>query len=241
MVGVNKMAISAKKLKSPGEETKTFQQQAYSFVKTRVMNRDLKPGQYITDNQIGNELNISRTPVREALRLLEHEGFLFRQARRGWRVYSLSLEDINEIFDIKETLEGVIVKWAVKCNDKGKRATLKEEMKRMKQATSAHDHEAWRQTDMELHRIIFSMCGNERASRIINDLNDQWYRVRIGLVAMQGRMERSTLEHEAIVESILAGNGDGAERLMRNHLNNLRQELVRVLVNLVLPFAQNGV
>ena len=84
------------------------------------------------------------------------------------------------------------------------------------------------------------MCSNERASRIINDLNDQWYRVRIGLIAIEGRMQRSLYEHEAFVESILAGDGDSAEREMRRHLNNLREQLVRVLVNLVLPFAQNG-
>lgn len=227
--------------KPPAEKNKTLQQQAYNFVKMRVMNRDLKPGQYITDSQVSNELGISRTPVREALRLLEHEGFLIRQAGRGWRVYSLSLEDIHEIFDIKETLEGRIARWAAGCHDKEKRAALKETMKKMKQAAQANNHEAWRETDLELHRVIFAMSDNERASRIINDLNDQWYRVRIGLVTMQGRMERSTHEHEAIVESILAGNGEEAERQMKTHLNNLRHELERVLVNLVLPFVQNGV
>jgi len=225
----------------PSGDTKSLQKEAYDFVKIKIMNRDLKPGQYITDNRIANELNISRTPVREALSLLEHQGFLIRQTGRGWRVYSLSLEDIHEIFDIKETLEGMIARWAAKCNDKEKRVSLKEAMKRMKQANTANNHEAWRQTDIELHRIIFSMSGNERASRIINDLNDQWYRVRIGLVAMQGRMERSTFEHEGIVETILTGDGDEAERQMRTHLINLRHELERVLVNLVLPFVQYGI
>ena len=84
------------------------------------------------------------------------------------------------------------------------------------------------------------LAVNKRAARIINDLNDQWYRVRIGLAAMEGRVHRSNIEHTAFVESILSGDGAAAEKQMRSHLNNLRQEIVNVLINLVLPFAQNG-
>lgn len=219
----------------------TYQQQAYEFVKARIMNLDLKPGQYVTDSQIAGELNISRTPVRDALRLLEHEGFLISEARRGWKIYSLSLEDIHEIFDIKVALEGMITGQAAECNDKEKRAALRDAMERMKQAAAANDDEVWRQADVELHDTIFSMCPNERAARIIRNLNEQWWRVRIGFLAMQGRIERSNPEHEAIVEGILAGDGEEAERLMRVHLNNVREELVRLLVNLVLPFVQEGV
>ncbi len=220
---------------------KPLQQKAYHFIKSRIMNRDLKPGQYLTDIQIANELSISRTPVRDALGRLEHEGFLVSQTGRGWKVYSLSLEDIHEIFDIKVSLEGMIARRAAECKDEKKRSTLRDAMEQMKKAASANDHDAWRQADMQFHRTIFSMCNNERASRIINDLNDQWYRVRIGLIAMEGRVERSNREHEAIVTGVLAGDGGEAERQMRSHLNDLRQELEHVLVNLVLPFAQNGV
>ena len=110
----------------------------------------------------------------------------------------------------------------------------------MKAAEKVKDNKAWRKNDLELHRIMLAMAGNKRAARIVNDLNDQWYRVRIGLVAMEGRVHRSNLEHTAFVESILSCDGPAAEKQMRSHLNNLRQEIVNVLTNLVLPFAQNG-
>ena len=85
------------------------------------------------------------------------------------------------------------------------------------------------------------MAANDRAARIIQNINDQWHRIRIGFVAMEGRMERSSAEHSAFVAGILAGDGDVAESLMRSHLNNVRQDLVRLLVNLVLPFVQEGI
>ena len=225
----------------PTGPTTTYQQQAYDYVKAQIMNLDLKPGQYVTDSQVAGELNISRTPVREALRRLEQEGLLINQARRGWKVYTLSLEDIQEIFDIKEALEGMTARRAAGCQDEELRSALRAAMDRMRQAAEADDPDAWLEADAQLHDVIFAMGANERASNIIGSLNDQWHRVRIGFVAMQGRIERSNPEHEVIVDRILAGDGEEAERHMRLHLNNVRQELVRLLVNLVLPFVEEGV
>jgi DNA-binding GntR family transcriptional regulator len=239
--GINDMTKPAKPRQPDSRETRTLQKKAYDFIKEKIMNRELKPGHYITDSQLASELGISRTPVREALRLLEHEGFLISRTRKGWQVYSLSLKDIHEIFDIKETLESLMARKAAGCKDKEKRAQLKTTMDRMKRAALADNHEAWREADVKLHDILFEMSGNERASRAIRELNEQWYRVRLGLVAMQGRVERSNGEHEAVIEKILSGDEDGAERCMRNHLHNLREELEHLLVNMVLPYVENGI
>ena len=223
------------------ESTGTLQEQAYDYVKAQIMNLELKPGQYITDSQVASELNVSRTPVREALRRLEQEGLLVNQARRGWKVYALSLEDIHEIFDIKASLEGMLARRAATCQDEGLQKSLREAMEGMKRAARTGDGDAWLEADFQLHRVIFSMGGNERAAGIIQNLNDQWHRVRIGFLAMQGRIERSNPEHEAVVDMILSGDSQEAERLMRIHLDNVRDELVRLLVNLVLPFVREGV
>ena len=226
---------------SRAESGPTYQQLAYDFVKARIMNLELKPGQYITDSQVAGDLNISRTPVREALRRLEQENLLINEARHGWKVYALALKDIHEIFDIKETLEGLIIRRAAAYKGEELRRTLKEALERMQRATQDGDSDAWLEADAQLHEIIFTMGGNERASNIIRGVNDQWYRVRIGLQALEGRMQRSTPEHEHIVEHILAGDGEEAARLNRTHVNSVRDELVRVLVNLVFPFAEEGV
>jgi DNA-binding GntR family transcriptional regulator len=196
----------------PAGPAATYQQQAYDFVKAQIMNLDLKPGQYVTDSQVAGELHISRTPVREALRRLEQEGLLINQARR-----------------------------AAECQNEELRSALRAAMGRMQRAAEADDPDAWLEADAQLHDVIFAMGANERASNIIGSLNDQWHRVRIGFVAMQGRIERSNPEHEMIIDRILAGDGEEAERQMRLHLNNVREELVRLLVNLVLPFVEEGV
>lgn len=205
------------------------------------MNLRFKPGEYITDTQIANELNISRTPVREAFTRLQNEGLLVNEARRGWRVYTLTIADIHELFDIKEVVEGMIARKAAACADERLRDAFQAALERMSQAAEAGDSAAWLQADIALHNVLFDMANNERARRLVMNLNDQWHRVRIGFVAMQGRTRRSTQEHFDFADAILAGDGEEAEKRMRRHLNNVREELVRLLINVVLPFVQEGV
>ncbi len=221
--------------------TEPLPQLAYSYIKERILNRVFTPGQQLTDTQLAEELGISRTPVRDALRQLTHEGFLVNQARRGWQVYSLSLEDIHEIFELKEALEGLIAHQAAHCTDEEKRALLKSTMEKMKQAAGVNDFNAWREADHELHQIMFSMAHNERAWRIVENLNEQWYRLRIGYIALEGRIQRSCLEHEPIIDSILAGDGGVAEQCIRLHIDNVHHDLVHMLVNMVFPFTKGGV
>ena len=162
-----------------------------------------KPGQ----RELCTELDISRTPVREALHRLENEGLLQNEARRGWRVYSLSLEDIHEIFDIKESVEGMIARRAAVCTDTALRQQLQGALADMERACQVDDAEAWLAADIAIHEVLFQMAPNERARRVVLNLNDQWHRVRIGFVALRGRMQDSTVEHRAFVEAIrIAGD-----------------------------------
>ncbi|MEJ2708774.1 MAG: GntR family transcriptional regulator [Anaerolineales bacterium] len=219
----------------------TFQQQAYQYIKDQIMNLGFKPGEYITDGKIAAHLNFSRTPVREAFHRLEKEGLLIYETRRGWKIYTLSLDDIHEIFDLKNIIEGMLARKAASCQDDRLRKSLQEAFIDMHRSAEENDTGAWTEADSRLHETIFNMAGNERAQNVINNLNDQWHRVRIGFVARTGRMERSASEHEAFVQAILEGNGEAAERHMRDHLERLREELVNLLENMVLPFVQEGV
>jgi len=219
----------------------TYQQQAYDYIKRNIIELKFKPGEFVADTQIAEELGVSRTPVREALYKLENEGLLVGVARRGWRVYSLSLEDIQDIFDIKVSIEGMIAAKAAACADETLRQQLRDAVQQMKTAVAADDPKAWLEADFALHDVLYQMAGNERAQRIVANLNDQWHRLRIGFSAMEGRIQRSAEEHETFVQAILDMDAERAEREMRDHLNQVRAELVRLLVNLVLPYVEDGV
>lgn len=220
---------------------KTYQEQAYEYVKSSILNLNLKPGEYITDQQVADEMNISRTPVREAFRLMQREGLLDYQPRRGWKVYTLTLDDIHEIFDIKVAIEGMTANKASQCTEDDLRNKLKGCLEKMREAKETDNRDLWLEVDPILHLTIFEMAKNERAHRIIENINDQWHRVKIGFIARTEHMNRSFAEHEAFVDAILDGKGQEAQHHMSEHLNNIRAELVHLLTTMVLPYVKDGV
>jgi len=222
------------------KEPSTYQQYTYDYVRGQIINLGFKPGEYITDSQIAEKLEISRTPVREAFQRLEKEGLLVNEARKGWRVYMLDLEDIYEIFELKIAIEGMLVHKAAECSDEGLRKDLAEALNDMKKATAANDPEIWLQADIHLHNILFLMANNERAEKIIENLNDQWHRLRLGYVALQGRTKTSIGEHEGFVASVLAGDAEKAETQMHEHLARVRDDLIQLVEKLIMPFSNRG-
>ena len=200
----------------------------------------LKPGKYITDAEIAEQLSISRTPVREAFQRLEKEGLLVNESRKGWRVYMLDLEDIYEIFELKIVIEGMIVRKAAECQDEGLRKELAEALDEMRKAAAEGDVNVWLQTDIHLHNILFLMAKNERAERIVANLNDQWHRLRLGYIALQGRTKTSIKEHEKFVGHVLESNPDEAEEQIQIHLTRVRDDLIQLVVNVVIPYTDTG-
>ncbi len=134
----------------------TLQEQAYQFIKSKIINLGFKPGEYLTDLQIAESLGISRTPVREAFRMLEREGLLVYEPKRGWRVYSLTINDITEIFEIKINLECLLAKKAAKCTDEILRKKLKDMILDMRKAADADDVNSWVNLDQDLHRRSYN-------------------------------------------------------------------------------------
>ena len=223
------------------ETSATYQQQAYDYVKGQITGLKLKPGQTLTDTHIASDLKISRTPVREALRRLEQEGLLVNDSRRGWKVYSLSLDDIRQIFELKQLLEGLIVEQAAACQEQDLRADLQEALKHMQQAAAAGNYEAWRLADSHLHLTLQRMSRNRRACAMVQSLDDQWFRLRAGYITLEGRMQRSAREHAGIVASLLSGPGGAtAAEHMRAHIDYVYHDLIDTL-RLVMPFVQGNI
>jgi DNA-binding GntR family transcriptional regulator len=214
---------------------------AYDFIKSAILNMDLRPGQPLVDSALAQRVQVSRTPVREALRRLQTEGLVVRGPRKGWRVCSLSREDIEQIFDLKESLEGLAARRAAQRITQQCAEQLLQIVKRMEEASQTADRQTWMALDAQYHEIIFRVVGNERLRQIVGNLNDQWHRLRVGHLAVEGRVQRASQEHRWIAEAIAAHDQDRAEAMMQQHLRNLKDSLVSVLENLVFPLVGNQV
>ncbi len=223
-------------MKKPWQNGKTWKQ-AYDAIQNLILSSVVKPGEAITEIGLSKRLGLGRTPVREALHKLEQEGMIVTENRRK-RVYLLTVAEAEEIFDIKIALESALCGWAAARGGEKDRAGLARILERMRMllADRPTDPEAgsawfkkWVETDEALHRQIYRMAGNKRAEVFILQLNRQWHRVRVGMMAIEGRLDRSIEEHSAFVEAILKQNVRAAEEAMAQHLTNLKRMLVQIL------------
>jgi DNA-binding GntR family transcriptional regulator len=218
----------------------TYKKQVYDYVRSKILSMEYYPGDFITDSQVANDLNISRTPAREAFQRLENEGFLIAEARRGWRIYSLTIKDIEDIFDLKCEIEGLVARKAAMEQNEEHHQTLRNYLTRMREAAINGDVASWIEMDSSIHHLFYMMAQNERAEKIIKHLNDQWHRLRKGFINLRGHLDLATDEHEKIINAVIAGNSEEAEIAMRAHLNSVRQGLMKVLVTMILPYARDG-
>lgn len=210
---------------------------AYDTIKQLIMNAELQPGQAVTEIGLSDRLEISRTPIREALGDLEQEGLIVTTNRRK-RVYMLSVQEVEELFDLKIEIEGAVARWAAQRGSEEQFARLQSICKRMNSLAAKRPMneskesrwlEQWLAIDEELHRTLFEAAGNQRAQQIVITLNQQWHQLKVGILTLEGRVEKSAVEHERIVEAVCAQQAAEARKRMQTHLQNLKRELVKIM------------
>ena len=212
-------------------------QKAYETIKGLIISASLRPGQAITETALSSSLGFSRTPIREALHDLEQEGLIVTKNRRK-RVYMLTVNEIEDIFDLKIEIESAVACWAAQRGSKKqfeKLVKISRKMKRLAQLRPSDERkenawlEKWLATDRKLHALLFEMAGNKRTQQIIQNFNSQWHQLKLGMLTLEGRVEKSAVEHERIIRAVCACDSNGARKQMRNHLQKLKKELVKIM------------
>ena len=210
---------------------------AYKSIKSLIMSARLGPGQAVTETALSESLGFSRTPVREALHDLEQEGLIVTRNRRK-RVYILTVHEIEDIFDLKIEIESAVARWAAQRGSKSQFSQLRKissQMKRLARLRPSDEQKEdawlnkWLAADRKLHELLFAMARNKRAEQVIGNFNSQWHQLKLGMLALEGRVEKSAIEHERIVQAICARQPAKAQQQMRSHLQNLRKELVKIM------------
>lgn len=210
---------------------------AYKKILDAIMDFSLKPGESVTEVDLSEKLGLSRTPIRDAIRRLENEGLIITQNRTK-KVYFLTEKDVEEIFDLKIAIESLVAAQAAERGTKGQIDALSNitieirQLLEMKSNSKMEDNDffaEWLMTDERFHNLLFEMAGNQRARQIIQTLNTQWHRIKVGLSAIEGRTEKGAIEHEIIGKAIILRDPETAEKAVRNHLNNLKIMLLKLM------------
>ena len=216
---------------------------AYDSIKGDILSMRLKPGESLSEVTLSVNLGMSRTPVREALKMLEKEGLIVSEGRRK-SVYILSIHEIREIFDLKKALEGHAALCAAERKSAADEQDLRDVLKSIDEFAARDlpawltDHaliREWLEIDRRYHEILFRMAGNRRAQDIVGDLNSQWHRLETGLLAMEGRLRRNVEEHRSIGGAVLAAEGNKARDLMEDHLESLKMTIITIMETFKFP------
>lgn len=211
------------------ESCRPLRELVLDAIRGAIMNGTLQPRERLMEIQMAEELGVSRTPIREALRKLELEGFIVMVPRKGAYVSDLSFKDIADVFEIRAALEGLAAGLAAE-------RITEEELERMerllveKQEAITHDDiSKLVEVDTKFHELMYQASRNVRLGSIISNLREQIQRFRLTSLSYPGRNKLSLEEHKKLVEAIQARDYQLARQLATEHIENAENVLIECI------------
>ncbi len=203
---------------------------AYSRLKREILADRFRPGFQAFEPEIADMLQMSRTPVREALIRLESDGLIELVPRRGVRVLPVSPGDMKDIYQLLTLLEPeAAAEVAQRGVSADEMASLEQCCTAMQAALEQDDLEGWAEADDQFHRELLAMSSNRRMVEYLNILFDQAHRARMITVRLRDRPVASTKDHRDILDAIVAGDADKARQVFREHRERASRELLKLL------------
>ena len=200
-------------------------------LRNAIKNGKLKPGERLMEVQLAEELGISRTPVREAIRKLEQEGYVIMLPRRGTYVSSVSVHDVQEIFEIRTALESLSTGLAARRIENEELEQLQKLLAAIEGYIDKHDIDNIVKTDIEFHDLLYKVSRNERLSGIISNLKEQLSRFRTLSMSYPGRLKETLEEHREMVEAIASGDVEAAREAAERHMVRAEETLLKAMRN----------
>jgi DNA-binding GntR family transcriptional regulator len=194
----------------------TLRERIAEGIRNAIVNGTIPTGSRVAEPDLAERFGISRTPVREALRQLESEGFITVVPRKGAIVASLSAKDISDFYDLKMVLEGYAARQATHALTDADIDRMDRVNDEMTATAAAGDWRKAIELHNEFHDIFVAASGNERLAAIDRNLVMQFQRFRL-ILAMHGSIEGSARQHREIVAAFRARDAELAESLVRKN------------------------
>jgi DNA-binding GntR family transcriptional regulator len=199
---------------------KTLHEEIADRLREMIMTGELKEGDKIRENELCSSMGISKTPLREALRVLSAEGLIKLVPNRGSYVSKPTFESIKEMFDVMSVLEGVCARTAAeKMSDKQFEFLVKLHRK-LEEKFEQRNQEAYIRYNNRYHSFVQELAGNRALNQIVNGLRQRILLYRFQSLNLEGRFEDSIREHRELLEAFRERDTEKAETLMKNHLKN---------------------
>lgn len=198
-------------------------------LRTRIYAHELAPGAWVDEQTLADEFGISRTPMREALKVLAAEGLVRLEPRRGCYVAELSEQDLDEIFPVMALLEGRVAYEAARKVTAADLARLTALHQALEEAAAAGDADRFFEANQAFHAALQEIAGNRWLKQMIDDARKVIKLTRRDSLNLEGRLRQSLAEHRQILKAIEARDPDAAGRSMHDHLLSGRAALAKLL------------
>jgi DNA-binding GntR family transcriptional regulator len=213
------------------ETDKRLALQAYEQILNLILSGQAEPGVMVTERRLADTLNMSRTPIRDALLMLEGEGLLIRQGSRGLQVKQTRVEDYMDALQVRQMLEPEAARLAAGRMPVDELDQLSEALNALiddaRHGKTKPERSSVRDVDDRLHGGIGDAAGNPQLAQIIRTLRRQTQ--IFDLRSVPERLETTCQEHLDIVGALRDGRGDDAAKAMRQHLDQVRDSIIRRL------------
>ena len=203
----------------------------FQTLRQSILTGQMEPGERLMEVQLAEELGVSRTPVREAIRMLELEGLVVMIPRRGAQVAAITEQDLRDVLEVRATLERLAVRLACeRFTEEGYRNLEKANrefahLARLKNKSVVDITNA----DVHFHDVIYQATGNRRLIQIVQNLQEQMYRYRMEYVRDLSSHENLIAEHTEIIRALEARDAAKAEEIIVTHISNQEKEILRLL------------
>lgn len=195
-----------------------------------ILDGVLAPSTWLREDELANELSVSRTPVREALRRLSDERLAVRLTNRGTVVTSMSLDDVVALFLVREQLEALAARLAAVRQPPGLLGALAKLQEQAIVAAGVRDTAALVELNREFHRQLRESSGNPYLVRFLTQVEHGVRRFQQTTYDAAGRIEETLAEHHAIIDAIAAGDADAAVEKSTEHMRRAREAQVRAIL-----------
>ena len=206
-------------------KTISLADQVFDHLERDILSGKYQRGEILTELKLSTELGVSRTPVREALRRLEQE-HIIEDTGKGCVVIGISEDDLRDIFDIRERLEGTAAYLAAIKHTDEQLAELRETLELQEFYYEKSDAEQIKQMDNRFHELIYRLSGSMTFYDTLVPLHKKVQKYRRASVENHSRAAASVAEHRSIFEAIAARDAESAEKYMTAHIHNAYMHII---------------
>jgi DNA-binding GntR family transcriptional regulator len=216
------------------EQRDSLVDDAYHALKASILDGTLPAGYQAVEQRIAEQLNMSRTPVHEAVIRLQHEGLVRVLPRRGVQVVPISSADMVEVYQLLVALEGMAAVLLAQHPERSKHPVrmMEDATDQMEQALKAGDLRGWANADDQFHRLLVGECGNARLARIASNMADQAQRARMLTLPFRPVPNASVQDHRQLLSAIRAGDIAAARTAAESHRTRASSEILKAIERL---------